>query len=108
MNFDWLDIFTTILGLVYIWLEYRASIWLWLVGVVMPALDIVLYWRHGLYGDAGMACYYTVAAIYGFLFWKFKKSGKTDTELPITHMPLNTICRQRQVSLWHGASPIIY
>lgn len=37
---------------------------------------------------AGMACYYTVAAIYGFLFWKFKKSGKTDTELPITHMPL--------------------
>ena len=81
-------IFTTILGLVYIWLEYRASIWLWLVGVVMPALDIVLYWRHGLYGDAGMACYYTVAAIYGFLFWKFKKSGKTDTELPITHMPL--------------------
>lgn len=88
MNFDWLDIFTTILGLVYIWLEYRASIWLWLVGVVMPALDIVLYWRHGLYGDAGMACYYTVAAIYGFLFWKFKKSGKTDTELPITHMSL--------------------
>lgn len=88
MNFDWLDIFTAILGLVYIWLEYRASIWLWLVGVVMPALDIVLYWRHGLYGDAGMACYYTVAAIYGFLFWKFKKSGKTDTELPITHMPL--------------------
>lgn len=85
---DWLDIFTTILGLVYIWLEYRASIWLWLVGVVMPALDIVLYWRHGLYGDAGMACYYTLAAIYGFLFWKFKKSGKTDTELPITHMPL--------------------
>lgn len=85
---DWLDIFTTILGLVYIWLEYRASIWLWLVGVVMPALDIVLYWRHGLYGDAGMACYYTLAAIYGFLFWKFKKSGKTDSELPITHMPL--------------------
>ena len=32
---DYLDIFTTILGLLYIWLEYRASIWLWLVGVVL-------------------------------------------------------------------------
>ena len=32
-----LDIFTTVLGLVYILLEYRASIWLWLVGIIMPA-----------------------------------------------------------------------
>ncbi|MFW5566574.1 MAG: nicotinamide mononucleotide transporter, partial [Prevotella sp.] len=61
----YLDIITTVLGLIYIWLEYRASIMLWLVGIVMPALDIVLYWSHGLYGDAAMAVYYTVAAIYG-------------------------------------------
>ena len=59
----YLDIITTLLGLVYIWLEYRASIMLWLVGIVMPALDIFLYWSHGLYGDAAMAVYYTVAAI---------------------------------------------
>jgi nicotinamide mononucleotide transporter len=84
--FDWLDILTTILGLIYIWLEYRASIWLWLVGVVMPALDIVLYWKHGLYGDSGMACYYTLAAIYGFIAWKWGTTEKK--ELPITHMPM--------------------
>lgn len=84
---DWLDLFTTILGLLYIWLEYRVSIWLWVVGVIMPALDIVLYWQHGLYGDAGMACYYTLAAIYGFCFWKFKKTRKKEEPLPIIHMP---------------------
>ena len=59
-----LDIFTTVLGLLYIWLEYRAHIALWIVGIIMPALDIYLYYSHGLYGDAGMAGYYTVAAIY--------------------------------------------
>ena len=32
----WLDIVTTLLGL-YILLEYRASIALWLVGIIMPA-----------------------------------------------------------------------
>ena len=80
----WLDILTTILGLIYIWLEYRASIWLWLLGIIMPALDIYLYWSHGLYGDAGMACYYMVAAIYGLAIWKFKK---THADLPIIHMP---------------------
>ena len=83
----WLDILTTVLGLIYIWLEYRASIALWVVGVIMPALDIWLYWSHGLYGDAGMAFYYTLAAFYGFYVWKFKKTRKLKQELPIIHMP---------------------
>lgn len=83
----WLDMLTTVLGLIYIWLEYRAHIALWVVGIVMPALDIYLYWSHGLYGDAGMACYYTIAAVYGFAVWKFKKTKKAKEELPISHMP---------------------
>jgi nicotinamide mononucleotide transporter len=85
----WLDITTTILGLIYIILEYRASILLWLVGIIMPALDIVLYYTHGLYGDAAMAVYYTLAAIYGWIVWKFghKHQQKEGEEMPITHMP---------------------
>ena len=78
ISLHWLDILTTILGLAYIWLEYRASIWLWFFGIVMPALDIYLYWSHGLYGDAGMACYYTVAAVYGLVVWKAHRA----TEAP--------------------------
>ncbi len=86
---DYLDIITTLLGLIYIWLEYRAHIALWVVGVIMPALDIVLYWRHGLYGDAGMACYYVLAAFYGLCVWKFKKTRKKKEPLPIVYMPRN-------------------
>ena len=89
MTFDWLDILTTILGLIYIWLEYRAHIALWVIGIVMPALDIYLYWSHGLYGDAGMACYYTLAACYGLYIWKFKKTRKKKESLPIIFMPRN-------------------
>ena len=83
----WLDILTTVLGLIYIWLEYRASIALWFVGIIMPALDVWLYWSHGLYGDAGMAVYYTLAAVYGFYVWKFKKTRKLKQSLPIIHLP---------------------
>ena len=72
----WLDIVTTILGIVYLVLEYRASIALWIVGIVMPAMDIYLYWSHGLYGDAGMAVYYMLAAIYGYAMWKFGAKWK--------------------------------
>lgn len=93
----WLDIFTTLLGLLYIWLEYRANIWLWAVGIVMPALDIYLYYSHGLYGDAAMAVYYTVAAIYGLLAWRFgislsrllKRKTTSQKELQISRMPIN-------------------
>lgn len=76
LSTHWLDIVTTILGLIYLVLEYRASIALWVVGIVMPAMDIYLYWSHGLYGDAGMAVYYTLAAIYGYAVWKFGAKWK--------------------------------
>ena len=87
LNGHWLDILTTVLGLIYIWLEYRASIALWFVGIIMPALDTWLYWSHGLYGDAGMAVYYTLAAVYGFYVWQFKKTRKLKHSLPIIHLP---------------------
>ena len=60
LSAHWLDITTTILGIIYLVLEYKASIALWIVGIIMPALDVWLYWTHGLYGDAAMAVYYTV------------------------------------------------
>lgn len=88
----WLDILTTLLGLVYIWLEYKAHIGLWIVGIIMPALDVYLYYSHGLYGDAGMAVYYTLAAIYGYAAWRMKGKGaagdgQAPAEKPITHFP---------------------
>ena len=87
LSIHWLDILTTVLGLIYLLLEYRASIALWIVGIVMPAMAVYLYWTHGLYGDAGMAVYYTVAAVYGYAVWKFgSKKGQTKGEdMPITH-----------------------
>lgn len=83
----WLEIVTTVLGLLYIWLEYRASIWLWTVGIVMPAMQVYLYWSHGLYAFAALTCYYTLAAIYGLSVWMFKKTRKSHQPLPIIYMP---------------------
>ena len=83
-----LDILGFAVGLVYLWLEYKASIWLWLASIVMPAIDLFLYYKAGLYADFGMAIYYVLAGIYGFLAWKFfKPSGRENApaERPVTH-----------------------
>ena len=82
------DFIAAFIGLVYIYLEYKASIWLWLVGMIMPAIDIYVYWEAGLYADSGMAVYYTLAAIYGFVAWKMprKTKNKPAQEVKISHI----------------------
>ena len=85
----WLDILTTILGLAYILLEYKASIWMWLVGFLMQALGIVLYYQKGPYADCGMEFYYLSMTVYGY--WRWVHGGKTSKELPIRPFPRRLI-----------------
>ena len=99
MELNFLEIFGTIVGLVYLWLEYRASIYLWIAGIVMPAIYIFVYYKAGLYADFGINIYYLIAAIYGWFFWMWghrkKKSqqsadasiGDKPKDLPIVHTP---------------------
>ena len=85
----WLDITTTILGLLYILFEYRASAWLWFVGFLMQTLGIVLYYQKGLYADCGMEFYYLSMTVYGY--WKWVHGSSEKKELPITKFPRKLI-----------------
>ncbi len=82
-----LEIVGTIVGLVYLWLEYHANIYLWIAGIVMPAIYIFIYYEAGLYADFGINIYYLLAAIYGWLMWRYGKRNKQERELPITKLP---------------------
>lgn len=83
-----LDLIGAVIGLVYIWQEYKASPWLWITGVIMPVVYMFVYLEAGLYADFGMQVYYTGAAAYGLLVWKFgRKKGQTaDEDMPITRV----------------------
>jgi nicotinamide mononucleotide transporter len=87
----WLDIVTTILGLAYILLEYRASVWMWLVGFMMQALGIVLYYQKGLYADCGMEFYYLAMTVYGYWRWVHKSEANNDSPIQIRHFPRKMI-----------------
>ena len=70
---DWkliLQIAGVALGLLYLWLEYRADIRLWIVGLVMPLVHGALYYKAGLYADCSMQVYYVLAGLYGWLVWR--------------------------------------
>lgn len=85
----WLEIAGVIVGLIYLWLEYRASVWLWAANIVMPAIYIFVYADAGFYADMGINIYYFVASIYGWIVWL--RRGDDGLELPITHTPRKQI-----------------
>ena len=96
----WLDITTTALGLAYILLEYKASVWMWVVGFLMQSLGIVLYYQKGLYADCGMEFYYLAMTVYGFVAWMRHKQKVNN--LPIRHMP------RRIAFLWLSLAAFIW
>jgi nicotinamide mononucleotide transporter PnuC len=96
----WLDIVTTVLGLAYIIFEYRASVWMWLVGFLMQSLGIVLYYQKGLYADCGMEFYYLAMTVYGY--WKWIHGSTEKKELPIRHFP------KKMILPWLGIIALVW
>ena len=106
-DFGWveaIDMAGLVLGLIYLWLEFKASIWLWLVSVIMPIVHGYLYWARGLYADFGMEVYYVLAAIYGYAMWRWSRqrskgddvetqdlASSSEGERPITRFPLRRV-----------------
>lgn len=84
-----LQIVGTTLGLLYLWLEYKANIWLWIVGAIMPVVHGVLYFQSGIYADAAMQLYYVLAGVYGLVVWKRRPKKSDDGH--IRHTPMKWI-----------------
>lgn len=90
---DWkllLQIIGVALGLIYLYLEYKANIWLWVVGIIMPIVHGVLYLRSGLYADCSMQVYYILAGLYGLAVWRkgSARQHKGDNVTGITSTPI--------------------
>lgn len=83
---NYLEIIGALIGLVYLWLEYKASIWLWVAGFIMPAVYIFVYYDARLYADMGISIYYLAASLYGLAVWA--AGGKSaGGGLPVTRTP---------------------
>ena len=77
MGYELIEIVAAAIMLIYLWLEYKASIWLWPVGVVIPLFYIYIYFVNKFYADMGINIYYLVASAYGwFRWWKSESALK--------------------------------
>ena len=91
---QYIEILGTIVGVVYLWLEYKANIYLWLVSIIMPAIYLYVFYIAGLYADFAINIYYLLIAIYGWLAWRYgfklfsiKKEKSGGEMLKISSLP---------------------
>ncbi len=84
-----LEIIGTLIGLLYLYFEYKSSIYLWITAIVMPAIYIAVYYNAGLYADFGINIYYLFAAIIGWVYWIYKQDKHEEKKFPITRTPLH-------------------
>ena len=85
---EFVEILGVIIGFIYLWLEYKASIYLWLTSIIMPAIDLFVYFDAGLYADVAINIYYLIIGVYGWMSWRYGISRKNGTEkydLKISH-----------------------
>lgn len=112
---QYLEIIGTVIGLIYLWQEYHASIYLWITSIIMPAIYLFVYYQAGLYADFGINVYYLAIAVYGWLAWRYgftllKRRGKESAkELSISHTPQKSwgVLMLLSVTIWIAISIIL-
>ena len=71
-----LEILGFCIGVLYLWWEYHANAKVWIASVIMPAINMWVYYYKGLYADFAINIYYLLIAVYGYLAWTFSFTQK--------------------------------
>lgn len=72
----WLQIIAGLINFLWVYLEYRASIWLWPVGIVLPIFYIAVSWEALFLGNILVNVYYLITSIIGWVMWLRRRKGQ--------------------------------
>lgn len=84
----WLSLIGAIISFVWVYLELRASILLWPVGIILPLFYIAISWEASFMGNILVNVYYLISSIIGWIMWL---QGQGETDKPITHIDSTTL-----------------
>lgn len=84
MSEYWLQLIGAAISLVWVYLEYKASMWLWPIGIVLPIFYMAISWEARFIGNIAINAYYLVASVVGWVVWLRGHSG---AQKPIERAP---------------------
>lgn len=85
----------TLLGLAYLYLAIKESIWAWPCAFFSTLIYTVIFWEGQLPLQSLLNAYYLAMAVYGFWLWKRPKLAET-------HVEIHRLCWQVHVLLIVG------
>lgn len=80
---NWVSIVGAIIGLLYLYLEYKANIMMWAASIVMAAFYIYIFYDTQLYASMAIYVYFFAASAYGWILW-LTKYKRTETDSGVT------------------------
>lgn len=80
------EVVATILGITYVILAAKESIWCWPAAFISTLIYTVLFWEGQLPMQALLNFYYMGMAVYGFILWRHHANQETD--LQVTSWPM--------------------
>ena len=85
-----LEAASVLLGILYLVLAIRESVWCWPAAFLSSALTIAVVFGARLYSEVALNAYYAAMAVYGWYQWQYGGRRHGAAELPIAVWPLKT------------------
>lgn len=80
-----IELTATVLGIAYLLLAIRESIWCWACALAASLLFAWLFVTSRLYMDAGLQIFYAVMAVYGW--WRWRHGDRGASTLAVSRWP---------------------
>jgi nicotinamide mononucleotide transporter len=80
-----LELFGVVLGIITVYLSTIENIWSWPTALLNAGAFAIVFFRTGLYSDAGLQVIYFILSLYGWYEWLY--GGKGHTELQVSRTP---------------------
>lgn len=83
---NWISIIGALIGLIYLFLEYRANAWMWAASIVMAVFYIYIFYTTKLYASMAIYIYFLLASVYGWIVWITRNRDRETGEELISHV----------------------
>lgn len=85
---NWIEIIGAIIGLLYLYFEYKAELKMWPSGIAMSTFYTYVFIKAEFYAFACINVYYIIAGLYGWIKWLRSPKDKKDlAPVQLRHSP---------------------
>lgn len=96
---DYLGLIATIIGLIYLYLEFRAKKSMWIASIIMAVLYIYIFLQNEFYAMSIIYLYFLIISIWGWHKWHQKQLSPAGLDaskksiIPLERMPKSNLSK---------------